>query len=76
MNGVGSGDVVANLLDTFRSDGRELLATHGRNAPIKRSAKPEEVAEVIAFLASDKASFIVGAMVMEDGGMSIAIPSE
>ena len=76
VNGVGSGDVVTNLLNTFRPDGRSFLAEHGRNAPIKRSARPEEIAEVVAFLASDKASFIVGAMVMADGGMSIAIPSE
>ena len=57
-------------------DGRDFPADHGRNAPVKRSARPEEIAEVVAFLASDKASFIVGAMVMADGGMSIAFPSE
>ena len=76
VNGVGSGDVVTNLLNTFRSDGREFLEKHGKNAPIGRAAKPEEIAEVVAFLASDKASFMVGAMVMADGGMSIAVPSE
>ncbi len=76
VNGVGSGDVVTNLLNTFRSDGREFLAKHGKNAPIKRSGRPEEIAEVVAFLASDKASFIVDAMVMADGGMSIAIHSQ
>ena len=76
VNAVGAGDVVTNLLDTFRSDGRDFLEKHGKNAPIKRAARPEEIAEVAAFLASDKASFMVGAIVMADGGMSIAIPSE
>ena len=76
VNGVGSGDVVTNILNSFRPDGREFLAEHGKNAPIKRSGRPEEIAEVVAFLASDKASFIVGAMVMADGGMSIAVSSE
>ncbi len=76
VNGVGSGDVVTNILNSFRSDGREFLAEHGKNAPIKRSGRPEEIAEVVSFLASDRASFIVGAMVMADGGMSIAIPSQ
>jgi NAD(P)-dependent dehydrogenase (short-subunit alcohol dehydrogenase family) len=76
VNAIGAGDVVTNLLNTFREDGREFLAQHGKNAPIKRAAQPEEIAEVAAFLASDKASFIVGAIVMADGGMSIAIPSK
>lgn len=75
VNAVGSGDVVTNLLNTFRADGREFLEQHGKNAPIKRAAQPEEIAEVVAFLASEKASFIVGAVVMADGGMSVAIPS-
>jgi NAD(P)-dependent dehydrogenase (short-subunit alcohol dehydrogenase family) len=73
---VGAGDVVTNLLNSFRADGREFLAKHGKNAPIKRAGKPEEIAEVVAFLASDKASFMVGAIVMADGGMSIGIPSQ
>ena len=67
---------MTNLLNTFRPDGRDFLAEHGKNAPIQRPGRPEEIAEVVAFLASDKASFIVGAMVMADGGMSVAIPSE
>ncbi len=73
VNAVGSGDVVTNLLNTFRPDGREFLAEHGKKAPIKRAAEPEEIANVVAFLASDKASFIVGAIVMADGGMSVVI---
>ena len=73
VNAVGSGDVVTNLLDTFREDGRDFLADHGSKAPIKRAAQPEEIAEVIAFLASEKASFLVGSVVMADGGMSVVI---
>ena len=34
----------------------------------KRIGKPEEVAEVILFLASSKASFITGAAYLVDGG--------
>ena len=40
---------------------------------IRRAAEPREIAEVIAFLASGKASYIVGAVVMADGGMSVAL---
>jgi NAD(P)-dependent dehydrogenase (short-subunit alcohol dehydrogenase family) len=73
VNAVGAGDVVTNLLNTFRDDGREFLAEHGKLAPIKRAAQPEEIAEVVAFLASEKSSFIGGAIVMADGGMSVII---
>jgi NAD(P)-dependent dehydrogenase (short-subunit alcohol dehydrogenase family) len=50
-----------------------FLTEHGKNAPIKRAADPREIAEVIVFLASAKASYIVGAVVMADGGMSVAL---
>jgi NAD(P)-dependent dehydrogenase (short-subunit alcohol dehydrogenase family) len=54
-------------------DGRGFLAEHARKAPIGRAAEPEEIAEIVAFLASDRASFIVGSVVMADGGMSVPI---
>jgi NAD(P)-dependent dehydrogenase (short-subunit alcohol dehydrogenase family) len=73
VNAIGVGDVVTNLLNHFRPDGREFLAEHGKAAPIKRAARPEEIAEIVAFLASERASFIVGAVVMADGGMSVEI---
>jgi len=73
VNAVGAGDVVTNLLNHFMPDGREFLASHGKNAPIGRAAQPEEIAEVIGFLASDKASFLVGSIVMADGGYSVQV---
>jgi NAD(P)-dependent dehydrogenase (short-subunit alcohol dehydrogenase family) len=54
-------------------NGRDFLAEHGKNAPIGRAAQPEEIAEVVAFLASDKASFLVGSVVMADGGYSVQV---
>ena len=74
VNAVGSGDVVTNILDAVHEDGPAFLAEHGKNAPIGRAAHPDEIAEVIAFLASPRASFIVGAVVMADGGMSVGVP--
>jgi NAD(P)-dependent dehydrogenase (short-subunit alcohol dehydrogenase family) len=73
VNAVGSGDAVTNITNHLHEDGRAFLAEHGKNAPIKRAADPREIAEVIAFLASEKASYIVGAVVMADGGMSVAL---
>jgi NAD(P)-dependent dehydrogenase (short-subunit alcohol dehydrogenase family) len=73
VNAIGVGDVVTNLLNHFRDDGREFLAEHGKTAPIGRAADPVEIAEIVAFLASDRASFIVGAVIMADGGMSVPV---
>jgi 3-oxoacyl-[acyl-carrier protein] reductase len=43
-------------------------ATAGLHTPIGRSGTPEEVAEVIAFLASERASYVTGTTVVVDGG--------
>lgn len=71
VNAVGSGDVVTNILNEVVEDGPAFLARHGAKTPIKRAAQPQEIAEVAAFLASDRASYILGAVVMADGGMSV-----
>lgn len=73
VNAIGVGDVVTNLLNHFMEDGRAFLAEHGKKAPIGRAAEPDEIAEITAFLASHRASFIVGSVVMADGGMSVVI---
>jgi NAD(P)-dependent dehydrogenase (short-subunit alcohol dehydrogenase family) len=73
VNAVGSGDVITGLFDDVVSDGHAFLKEHGKGAPIGRAAQPEEIAEVIAFLASDRTSFIVGSIVMADGGYSVII---
>ena len=41
------------------------------NTPLKRVGKPEEVANVAAFLASDEASFVTGAMIEVSGGWNM-----
>lgn len=73
VNAIGVGDVVTNLINEIRPDGRDFLAEHGKKAPIKRAADPFEIAEIVSFLASERASFIVGSIVMADGGISTII---
>lgn len=46
--------------------------TEGQSTPIGRSAKPEEVAAVVGFLASREASYLTGQVIVVDGGNSIA----
>ncbi|MGI8418307.1 MAG: SDR family NAD(P)-dependent oxidoreductase [Nakamurella sp.] len=51
-----------------------LVDTWGSTHPMGRVARPEEVAEVIVFLASERASFVTGASIPVDGGLLTALP--
>jgi NAD(P)-dependent dehydrogenase (short-subunit alcohol dehydrogenase family) len=43
-----------------------------RRAPLGRSGRPEEIAQLAVFLASDESSYINGAILRADGGITIA----
>jgi NAD(P)-dependent dehydrogenase (short-subunit alcohol dehydrogenase family) len=51
-----------------RPEARDLFDTLGATTAAKRAADPAEIAEFVAFLASDKASYITGATLAADGG--------
>jgi NAD(P)-dependent dehydrogenase (short-subunit alcohol dehydrogenase family) len=61
--------------DLFKGDKsiEETVADWGKMHPLQRVARVEEVAEVIAFLASEKASFVTGGEYKVDGGMLAAL---
>ncbi|MGZ5129523.1 MAG: SDR family oxidoreductase, partial [Actinomycetota bacterium] len=46
-------------------------AEAGSYTPVGRSGTPGEIAEVVAFLASDRASYLTGQAIVVDGGNTI-----
>ena len=65
-NAIGAGVIETGFLGG--PDSKAKLASFGHLHPIGRVGQPEEIADVIAYLASPRASFITGALVMVDGG--------
>lgn len=53
-----------------RAAADQFLAGMAAGVPMNRLGRPEEIAEVVAFLASDASSFITGAELYADGGAS------
>jgi 3-oxoacyl-[acyl-carrier protein] reductase len=72
VNAVAPGLIETELTSDFTSNGSESSGSSGLldAIPARRTGSPEEVAACIRFLASDEASYVTGAVLPIDGGMS------
>lgn len=69
INNVAPG-AVATPINRDLLDNKEQLEKVLQNIPLKRMGKPEEVAAVVAFLASDDATYVTGSTYYVDGGLT------
>jgi NAD(P)-dependent dehydrogenase (short-subunit alcohol dehydrogenase family) len=72
VNAIAPGGIATPLQDAFRqlpdnADGRKFLKLH---TPLG-NAKPEEIAALVAFVASDQGRYMTGSIVSIDGGLTI-----
>ena len=68
VNAVAPGPVATGMLDRFVGGSEEAKAGLLAGVPARRAASPDEVAQTIVFLASDKARYLTGQSVGVDGG--------
>lgn len=66
VNAVAPGFTETNMTDQIPENEKNKIFA---SIPMKRMGKPEEIASVVAFLASDDASYITGQTITVDGGM-------
>lgn len=70
VNAIAPGSVPTPATEGFLT--AEQYEQRAKGIPLRRNGKPEDVASAVAFLLSDEASFINGAMLAVDGGIIAA----
>ncbi|WP_051905110.1 type I polyketide synthase [Streptomyces bicolor] len=73
VNTASAAMLVSEVAEAF-PDAEAMQAAIAASTPLGRLGTPEEFAEVVAFLASDRARWITGQVVLADGGLSLGAP--
>ena len=68
VNAVAPGYIDTDMTNALPEKMKEEIAAA---IPMKRRGKPEDIANVIAFLCSDYASYVTGEVIRVDGGMAM-----
>ena len=67
VNAVGPGSIDTDMMAAVNADPAAMQMVMSRT-PLKRIGSPREIGDVVAFLASEKASYITGETIYVDGG--------
>lgn len=67
INAIAPWMIETPMIEQIKQDPKMLEGILAR-VPLKRVGRPEEVSNVVLFLASDKSSYMTGATVVVDGG--------
>lgn len=70
VNAVCPAGVKTPMLERFIGGNEEVAQQMDKMHPIGRAAKPEEIADAVLYLCSDRASFITGTELLVDGGFT------
>ena len=66
VNAVAPGFIETQMTDVLKQEVKEEIA---KNIPLRRMGTPEDVANVVKFLAGEQSSYITGQIINVDGGM-------